>query len=600
VNRPPDRERPALDGVEIAIIAAGVLIGLNYAVAYLAAWAFGAHHFDGTFEQSLEALIQMPDTMADPRQAWPQPAADQLPGPVPYWGTAVGLLGISAAVGFRLWRWWTGHDRGVDRRERFGVPTQARQATKADLAPLIVRAIEPGRLLIARHGRRMLATETNRRPAATRRQRRAARRRGDRGAVIHIGPSRCGKTTSVIAGVLAWEGPAILSSVKSDLLDATLDRRAEIGEVRIFDPTGCTGHDSTRWSPLRDAAHPAGAQRAAAGLIDATPRDGVTDAGFWHVQAEAYITGLLLVAALSDRTMTDVATWVFRGDRPIDANPGQIEPLLRALTADPEPGRRMTAHGASDLLRGVWSAEERIRDSVYATSRNLMRAWIDPHVGQACDGCDVDLDWLCSGNNTLYVCAPLVDQDRLAPVLGGLITDLVNQAYDRYLRTNQLLDSALLLVLDEAGNTPLQKLPQWASTIAGLGVQLVTVWQSKAQLDETYGRQADTILTNHLTKLFYAGLSDHSTVEFASRLLGDEFVAALLDDDRHGGRGGDRRRAVTAVRLGPPHLFRQMAPGSAVLVHGTLPPAHVRTLVPAATEGSRGLAARRTTSPDRT
>lgn len=272
----------------------------------------------------------------------------------------------------------------------------------------------------------------------------------------------------------------------------------------------------------------------------------------------------------------------FRGDQPVDANTGQIEPVLRALTADPDQARQVAAQRASDLLRGVWGADPKIRDSVYATSRNLMRAWIDPVVGEACDGCDIDLDWLCSGNNTLYVCAPLVDQGRLAPVLDGLITDLVNQAYDRYLRSTELLDPALLIVLDEAGNTPLAKLPQWASTIAGLGVQLVTVWQSKAQLDETYRRQADTILTNHLTKLFYAGLSDQSSVEYASRLLGDEFVAALLDEDRHGRRGRDDRRSVTPVSLGPPHLFRQMAPGSAVLVHGTLPPAHVRTLSPRA------------------
>jgi type IV secretion system protein VirD4 len=579
VNHAPDRESPGF-GFEIAVIAVAGVVGVSYATAYLSALVFGAHHFDGTFEESFAALVQLPNTMSDPRQAWPEPASGQLPGPVLYWGTAIAFVAAVAVVGFYVVRWWRGHDRGVDRRERFGVPTQARQAKTADLSPLIVRDAEPGRLLIARHGRKLLATEINRTLSTTMREQRAARRRGDRGAVIHIGPSRCGKTTSVIAGVLDWEGPAILSSVKSDLLDATLARRADMGEVRIFDPTGSTGHATAHWSPLRDAAHPAGAQRAASGLIDATPKDGVTDAGFWHVQAEAYLTGLLLVAALTDRSMSDVATWVFRGDQPVDANTGQIEPVLRALTADPDPARRAAAQRASDLLRGVWGADPKIRDSVYATSRNLMRAWIDPVVGEACDGCDIDLEWLCSGNNTLYVCAPLVDQGRLAPVLGGLITDLVNQAYDRYLRTNEILDPALLLVLDEAGNTPLAKLPQWASTIAGLGVQLVTVWQSKAQLDETHRRQADTILTNHLTKLFYAGLSDQSSVEYASRLLGDEFVAALLDEDRHGRRGRDDRRSVTPVHLGPPHLFRQMDSGSAVLVHGTLPPAHVTTLAP--------------------
>jgi type IV secretory pathway TraG/TraD family ATPase VirD4 len=33
------------------------------------------------------------------------------------------------------------------------------------------------------------------------------------------------------------------------------------------------------------------------------------------------------------------------------------------------------------------------------------------------------------------------------------------------------------------------------------GVVLVTIWQSLAQIEGTYGREADTILTNHLTKV---------------------------------------------------------------------------------------------------
>lgn len=424
-------------GAEYLVLAAVALTGINYAAAWLSAFVFGAHHFDATFGDSFPALFQLPRTMSDPRHAWKGAAVDQLPGPWLYWGTAIALTAILLFAYLSISTRIHGRDRGVDQRVRFGVATQARQAKTADLSSLIVRHTEPGRLLIARHRRKLLATETNRLPANSRRERRALRQRGDRGAVIHIGPSRCGKTTSVIAGVLEWQGPAILSSVKSDLLDATLVARAEMGEVRIFDPTGSCGRGTARWSPLRDAAHPAGAQRAAAALINATPKDGVTDAGFWHIQAEHYLTGLLLTAALNGRTMSDVAGWVLKGDQPSEGNPGQIEPLIRAVTADPDPARRAAAQRANDLLRGVWGADSKIRDSVYATTRNLMRAWIDPTVGDACAGCEIDLEWLCAGNNTLYICAPLVDQDRLAPVLGGLISDLVNQAYDRYLRTNE-------------------------------------------------------------------------------------------------------------------------------------------------------------------
>jgi hypothetical protein len=43
------------------------------------------------------------------------------------------------------------------------------------------------------------------------------------------------------------------------------------------------------------------------------------------------------------------------------------------------------------------------------------------HLGIAASAssCDIDLDWLCSGPNTLYIVAPLIDHDRSAGVLGG-------------------------------------------------------------------------------------------------------------------------------------------------------------------------------------
>ncbi len=86
-------------------------------------------------------------------------------------------------------------------------------------------------------------------------------------------------------------------------------------------------------------------------------------------------------------------------------------------------------------------------------------------------------------------------------------------------------------MLDEAANTPLPKLPQWAATITGAGIQLVTVWQSKAQLDQAYGKDADNVLTNHRTKLIFpSGFSDLSTIEYISALVGDEHVRSELDE----------------------------------------------------------------------
>ena len=118
----------------------------------------------------------------------------------------------------------------------------------------------------------------------------------------------------------------------------------------------------------------------------------------------------------------------------------------------------------------------------------------------------------------------------------------------------------------------------YTPTLAGLGVLLVTVWQSLAQIEATYGRQSGTILSNHLSKVFYAGLSDTASLRYVQEVLGDAEIESSSRSgvDRLGGAGSEQW-STTRVPLAPAHALRQMRPGDALLVHGTLPPAHVRT-----------------------
>ena len=165
------------------------------------------------------------------------------------------------------------------------------------------------------------------------------------------------------------------------------------------------------------------------------------------------------------------------------------------------------------------------------------------------------------------------DQHRLRPVLGGLLNDVVGQAFERFVRTNRPLDPPLLLVIDEAATLRPDQLQSWAATLAGIGVQLVTAWQSIAQIEAAYGRQAQAILTNHLTKLFFPGMSDAAGLDYVSRLLGDEYVPSRLSISRFDSDEGER---ATSVPLVAPAALRQLRSGDALLVHGALPPAHVQ------------------------
>ena len=258
----------------------------------------------------------------------------------------------------------------------------------------------------------------------------------------------------------------------------------------------------------------------------------------------------------------------------MDGSPGEVVAVLDALLVGGDAERRADASFALRALESTWLLDDRTRGGAYATAKTLLRAWEDPSVAASASLQEIDLEWLLSGPNTLYVCAPMHEQARLAPVFGGLLGDLLQQAYERVNRTREPLPN-LLLVMDEAGNTPATWLPSVASTCASIGILLVTVWQSVAQINAAYGRLADSVLTNHGTKVIFSGVSDVATLDYAERLIGHEEVLqhALSADD------AASRRTVndSTVRreLVPADVLRMVAPFQALLFHGTLRPAHL-------------------------
>ena len=342
-------------------------------------------HFEGELAGAIRATVRLPEEWTDPRRAWERPADQQaLPGPVLYWSATLMVALVAVAVvtvGVRVWR--GSRDRG---RIRLGVETRARFATGRDLAPLVVqRPVPSGRFVLGRVHGRLVATEDRRAADAAGKRRSSSFRQGDRGSVAVIGPSRSGKTVNVIAGLLDWDGPAVVVSVKRDLIDATRTARERVGTTRVFDPSGVSGLPAdglARWTPLRAAASPRGAQKAAVALAASIPRSGVDGgADYWVKQAEILLTGLLGAAAVDrDCTMVDVAHWVFTKDIPVKKEPNVILDILRDAKENGTPAELEAAAAAMLQLDAVWNLDERVRSSVYATVQTVVQAWLDPAV----------------------------------------------------------------------------------------------------------------------------------------------------------------------------------------------------------------------------
>jgi Type IV secretory system Conjugative DNA transfer len=245
-------------------------------------------------------------------------------GPVLYWScVGVGVVFVAVAVlaiivGVRFFGTRT---EAVNCRRRLGVPTEPSMATQKELKPLFVRTPEADRLVLMRYKRGWLATEA----------RTYDGRRGIQGAVAVIGASQSGKTTALVESVKHWSGPAVVCSVKTDLMRLTIDAARERGDVKVFDPLGISSMPTARWSPLRAAVTLEGATAAASLLVHAAG-DGTSNDRFWRGQAEQLLAGMLWAAAnVKGHTMTNVVTWVLSLDMPDGGGRGTLAPLVRLL-----------------------------------------------------------------------------------------------------------------------------------------------------------------------------------------------------------------------------------------------------------------------------
>jgi type IV secretion system protein VirD4 len=183
---------------------------------------------------------------------------------------------------------------------------------------------------------------------------------------------------------------------------------------------------------------------------------------------------------------------------------------------------------------------------------------------------------LLDENGTLYLCAPAHDQRRLRPLFATLVTQVVEIAYGRATRRGGPIDPPLLVVLDEAANVaPLADLDVLASTAAGHGVQLVTVWQDLAQLHARYGARAGSVVNNHRVKVFLSGIADPGTLEHASALIGETELRSWATTVDGTGRAS-HTDSPALRRLAPADALRRVPPGDAVVVSGHLPPIRLR------------------------
>jgi len=509
--------------------------------------------------QLAHVLVSLPRQLADPRLAWPASARRSLPGAFGFYASLILLSAtvvVLASVGSRRWV----RDQPSQRREQ-----GARWARRAELSSvrssahwrgIRSRRAAPaiGRMALGWNGRQLLRAE-------------------ERHALVVFGPPQSGKSAGLAVGaLLEWEGPAIASSIKSDLLQATVARRRKLGRVFVFDPFALSGEASNTWTPLRGATTFDGALEAAHRLASAGEIDqrSVESGDFWAVAAEQRLAPLLFAAARTGKGITAVVRWAYGqgGHELLDT----LQDLIRGAHSE---ARRHDAQAAYDAAAAFAAQPERTRGSIEGTVQALLRVYRSARVQRSAASSEITPADLLDGNNTLYLVGDAKASRLLRPIFLGLLGELVDHAYGEANRSGGRLTTPLLLCLDELGNVvPVPNLAEIASTAPSHNIQLVSVFHDIAQSRARYGRHAETVINSHRARMLLPGLADLETLRYFSGLVGDQVVR---DTTRTTGPGYETRSENPVRRpLAPPEELRQLPDGHALLVYGRLPPAIIR------------------------
>ncbi len=494
-------------------------------------------------------LVRLPGRLSDPAAAWPAAVRGRLPSAAGFYEVFALLAGCGAVAVGAVSR--TGLAPRV-----LGRAHGARWASGTELRALRGSA-RAGRLALGRHRGRLLRAE-------------------ERHALVAFGPPQSGKSAGLaVPALLEWEGPAIASSIKTDLLACTERRRRALGPVFVFDPFGLAAAESHCWSPLRSAGTWDGAlesawRLAAAGELD---QRGVESGDFWAIAAEQRLAPLLFTAAAAGLEIDAVVRWAYgQGSRELD------ETIAR-LTGSARDEEQLTdIHAAYDALRAFERQADRTRTSIEATAQSLLRAYRFTRVlGSARPVNEITADALLDERATLYLIGDAKASKLLRPIFLALVSEIVDRAYERATLAGGRLPLPLLLCLDEAGNVaPLPNLAEIASTAPSHNIQLVSIFHDLAQARSRYGRQAETVVNSHRARMLLPGVADLDTLRYFAGLAGEEEARDLTRTTGAGAGGGTRTSSVRRRPLVAPEALRQLPEGHALLLYGRLAPVQVQ------------------------
>jgi type IV secretion system protein VirD4 len=384
-------------------------------------------------------------------------------------------------------------------------------------------------------------------------------KRRELGNILVDALTRGGKGLLAISQLLTWPHSVVVLDIKGELYFATAGFRRTLGPVYVIDPEG-VGH---QFDPLHGRTTERQLYAVAKYLLyEAGERDPIFIQRAIKMLTQLFLAGRV-ENSLAGREKYRLLPYAGQlMDLPIN----QVAAHLHALNP------RL----ATKFLSGVYDPkkdydEKRFLTSAWETATSRLYPILSDELLRCFDGSDFTAEDLLTSPTpiTVYLRLPEGDLEALSPMVRLLTQTIIHDGITTYDKRKGEGCSPLLLLLDEAGRVKIPYLYDYATTVVGRQISLWVAIQSIKQL-EVYGEaNAETLLDNMDTQVFYR--QKGTTAKWLEGEVGYRSAYSRSTSTREGG-AETHGMAEQRMPLRTANQFKQMDDEDIMVFYHNLPP----------------------------
>ena len=248
---------------------------------------------------------------------------------------------------------------------------------------------------------------------------------------------------------------------------------------------------------------------------------------FFYDSAEGLLASvILLLAEFGEKNERHIVS-VFKLIQDLTAKPQPKSPkdkppmyftsLMEKLPSD---------HKAKWLAGAALNTSDQAMMSVLSTSLSRLNSFLDSELEQIlCFGTAIDAERFCTEKSAIYIILPEEDQSKYF-----MVSLLIQQLYREILviadEHGGALPNRVMFYTDELGTFPkIEGLESMFSAGRSRKISIVAIIQSFAQLEQTYGKEGQEIITDNTQLTVFGGFAPNSqSAEVLSKALGEQTV----------------------------------------------------------------------------